>query len=175
MMFIELFVPKGALSVDQRQRVARRLITEFMTEAEEQGVPPELIEAGRMTEQVVVHEPETWVVGGRPVGPDEPPRYVVRVSVPSGWLKEMSAEVISRVTRVLATADDDPDRLYAEPVAWVHVVGLPDGSSGVHGHVTRSADLIRSTDRQGASGGSGSLRREDPVRVVVGTDTLQTR
>lgn len=138
MMFIELFVPKGALSPDRRRRLAERLITEFMTEDEEQGVPPELIAASRTSEQVVVHEPETWVVGGRLVGPDEAPRYVVRVTVPSGWLREMSEEVIARVTRILATADDDPDRLYEEPVAWVHVQGVPDGGVGVFGQVMRS-------------------------------------
>jgi hypothetical protein len=138
MMFFEVYVPTGALSGDQRRSLAERLITEFMTEDEERGVPRALIEATRITEQVVVHEVDTWVVGGLAVGPDEPPRYVVRVSVPSSWLDEMSHEVISRVTRVLASIDADPDRLYDEPVAWVHVHGIPDGSCGVMGRVMRS-------------------------------------
>jgi hypothetical protein len=136
MMFFEVYVPAGALNGDQRRSLAERLITEFMTEDEERGVPRELIEASRVTEQVAVVEVETWVVGGRAVGPDEPPRYVVRVSVPSGWLGEMSEEVISRVTRVLASLDDDPDRLYDEPVAWVHVHGIPAGTCGVMGRVS---------------------------------------
>jgi hypothetical protein len=145
MMFIEVYVPTGALSGDQRRCLAERLITEFMTEDEERGVPRELIEATRMTEQVVIHEIETWAVGGRAVEPDEPPRYVVRVSVPSGWLGEMDHEVISRVTRVLASIDGDPERLYDEPVAWVHVHGIPDGGCGVMGQAMRSprASLTR--------------------------------
>ena len=143
MMFFEVYVPSGALSGDQRRNLAERLITEFMTEAEERGVPPALIEAARMTEQVVVHEVETWVVGGRAVSPDEPPRYVVRVSVPSGWLREMSQEVISRVTRVLASIDANPERLYDEPVAWVHVHGIPDGGCGVFGQAMRSTAGVR--------------------------------
>jgi phenylpyruvate tautomerase PptA (4-oxalocrotonate tautomerase family) len=144
MMFIEVFVPKGALDPHQRRRLGERLITEFMTEDEERRVPPALIELGRLTEQVVVHEVETWVVGGRAVDPDEPPRYVVRVSVPSGWLTEMSEEVIARVTRVLAGGEPESDRVYDEPVAWVHVQGIADGSLGVFGQVMRSA-LLRPT------------------------------
>lgn len=142
MMFIELFIPAGALDADRRDRLAERLITDFMTEEEERGVPPALIEAGRMTEQVVVHEVETWVVGGRTIGRDGPPRYVVRVSVPQGWLPEMSQEVISRITRILADADDDPDRVYNEPVAWVHVQGIPEGGCGVFGQVMRSLAAV---------------------------------
>jgi phenylpyruvate tautomerase PptA (4-oxalocrotonate tautomerase family) len=146
MMFIEVYVPAGALSPDQRRRLAERLITEFMTEEEERGVPRELIEAVRMTEQVIVHEIDTWVVGGRAVDAEEPPRYVVRVSVPNSWLGEMEQEVISRVTRVLASADGDPERLYDEPVAWVHVHGIPDGGCGVMGRVMRSPLALTQAD-----------------------------
>jgi hypothetical protein len=124
MMFIEVFVPKGVLGPAQRRSLAERLITDFMDEDEELGVPPELIAASRLSEQVVVHEPETWVVGGRLVSPDEGPRYVVRVTVPSGWLPDMGQEVIARVSRVLAAADYDPGRRYEEPVAWVQVQGV---------------------------------------------------
>jgi YHS domain-containing protein len=143
MMFIELFVPKGALSTEQRRRLSERLIIEFMTEEEEASAPAAVIEASRAIEQVVVHEPDTWIVGGRPVDPAEPPRYVVRVSVPGSWRKEMSAEVISRVTRVLAEADADPQRLYREPHAWVHVIGIPEGSCGAFGQVMGSSDIVK--------------------------------
>jgi phenylpyruvate tautomerase PptA (4-oxalocrotonate tautomerase family) len=142
MMFFEVYVPSGALSGDQRRSLAERLITDFMTEDEERGVPSALIEAARMTEQVVVHQVDTWVVGGRAIGADER-RYVVRVSVPSGWLREMRQEVISRVTRVLASFDAIPDRVYDEPVAWVYVEGIPDGSCGVFGKAMRSAAGVR--------------------------------
>jgi YHS domain-containing protein len=143
MMFIELFVPKGALSEAQRRRLSERLITEFMTEAEEQSAPAEVIEAGRAIWQVVVHEPDPWIAGGRAVDAGEPPRYVVRVSVSAAWRKEMSAEVISRVTRILAEADQNPQRLYQEPVAWVHVIGVPEGSCGAFGQVMTSTDIVK--------------------------------
>jgi len=140
MMFVELFAPKGALGPEQRRRVAERLATEVMRE---ESAPPAVIEASLAMSHVVVHEPDTWLVGGRPVESTEAPRYLVRVSVPDAWRKEMSEHVISRVTRVLAEIDDDPHRLFREPHAWVHVVGVPEGSMGAFGHVMGSTDIVK--------------------------------
>lgn len=140
MMFVELFAPKGALGPEQRQRVAERLATEVMRE---ESAPPAVIEASLAISHVVVHEPDTWLIGGRPVESTEAPRYLVRVSVPNAWRKEMSEHVISRVTRVLADVDDDPHRLYREPHAWVHVVGVPEGSMGSLGQVMGSTEIIK--------------------------------
>lgn len=171
MMFIELFVPKGVLSAEQRRRVSERLITEFMTDEEERSAPAAVIEAARSIWQVVVHEPETWIVGGRPVEPGEPPRYVVRVSVPGPWRKEMSAEAVSRITRVLAEGDEHPRRLYDEPVAWVHVVGISEGSLGAFGQVLESADVVKmitkpfreSSDRDATVAAAAPGTAVDPV------------
>ncbi len=143
MMFIELFVPKGTLSEEQRRRLSERLITEFMTGEEEQSAPSGVIEANRAIQQVVIHEPDTWIVGGKPIAPNEPPRYLVRVSIPASWRKQMSAEVISRVTRVLAETEPNPQRLYQEPVAWVHVIGVPEGGYGTFGKALEGTDLIK--------------------------------
>jgi YHS domain-containing protein len=139
MIFIELFTHKGALSTEQRHLLSKRLI-EVLSE---ESAPAEVIEAWRGISQVVFHEPDTWSVGGRVVDPTEPPRYAVRVSVPGAWRKEMSAYVISRFTQVLAEADADPQRLYREPHAWVHIIGIPEGSCGAFGQVMRSTDIIK--------------------------------
>lgn len=55
----------------------------------------------------------------------------------------MSAEVISRVTRVLAEADPNPQRLYQEPIAWVHVIGVPEGGYGTFGKALEGTDIVR--------------------------------
>jgi len=157
-MIFELFIPRGALSQEQRRRLSERLITEFMTDDEAQSAPAEVIEANRALQHVIVHEPDTWIVGGRLVDPGEPPPYFVRVSVPGNWRKQMSAEVIARVTRVLAEADDNPERLYHEPAAWVHVVGVPEGGYGVFGQAMQSNDLVKMTTRS---------FRESPERAAV--------
>jgi YHS domain-containing protein/phenylpyruvate tautomerase PptA (4-oxalocrotonate tautomerase family) len=181
MMFIELFAPKGALSEEQRRQIAERLVTEVMYE---ESAPAAVLEAGRAFTQVVVHEPDAWIVGGRPVDPAEPPRYVVRVSVPGSWRKEGSAWLISRVTRVLAEADADPQRLYQEPHAWVHVVGIPEGGCGAFGQVLRSSDITRLITKPYREAPEGSIPTKelapgmaiDPIcgMTVPLTDTAMT-
>jgi YHS domain-containing protein/phenylpyruvate tautomerase PptA (4-oxalocrotonate tautomerase family) len=161
MMFVELFAPKGALSTEQRRQIAERLITEVMLE---ESAPAAVVEAGRAISQMVVHEPDTWIVGGRAVDPSEPPRYVVRVSVPAAWRKEMSAELIARVTRVLAEADTDPRRLYQQPHVWVHVVGVAEGSCGVFGQVMRSTDIVKMLVKPLGEAASGGIPVEQPAK-----------
>jgi YHS domain-containing protein/phenylpyruvate tautomerase PptA (4-oxalocrotonate tautomerase family) len=158
MMFIELFFPKGALSEEQRRQIAERLVTEVMYE---ESAPASVLEAGRALTQVVIHEPDTWIIGGRSVDPSEPPRYVVRVSVPGSWRKEGSAWLISRVTQVLAEADANPQRLYQEPHAWVHVVGIPEGSCGAFGQVMRSTDITRLITKPYREAPEGSIPTQE--------------
>ena len=159
MMFIELFAPEGALSEDQRRHLGERLIDVMSEEI----APAEVIEAWRAMCQVVVYEPEMWIVGGREVDPTEPPRYVVRVSVPGAWRKEMSAEVISRFTRVLAETDADPQRLYQEPHAWVQIIGIPEGSCGVFGQVLRSTDIINMVTKPFREAPEGRIPADEPA------------
>lgn len=123
MIFIEMFVAKGTLSEDERRAQCERLITEVVYE---ETAPPEVIASSRAMCQVVVHEPDTWVVG-----PGGVPRTLVRLTVPGAWRKEASAEFIARAHRVVG---DD---------AWVHVVGVPEGSQGAFGQVMRSTDIIK--------------------------------
>jgi YHS domain-containing protein len=136
-----LFVPKGTLGEEQRRHLSGRIINELIRI--EDHAPASVIEASLAISQVVVHEPDQWIVGGRPFDPAEPPRYVVRVSVPGAWRREMSEHLISVITRVLAEADEDPQRLYQEPHAWVYVVGIPEGGSGAFGKVMHSNDILK--------------------------------
>jgi YHS domain-containing protein/phenylpyruvate tautomerase PptA (4-oxalocrotonate tautomerase family) len=180
MMLIELFAPKGALSKEQRRDLGERLI-EVMSE---ESAPAEVIEAWRGISQVVFHEPDTWIVGGRVVDPTEPPRYIVRVSVPGAWRKEMSAHVISRFTQVLAEADENPQRLYLEPHAWVHIIGIPEGSFGAFGQVMRSTDIIKMVTEPFRAAPEGRIPADEPApgsaidpicgMTVVLTDTSIT-
>jgi len=143
MTLFELFVPRGTLGGEQSRRLGERLVTEVVSA---EGAPAAVIERGRALTQVVVHEPDAWIVGGRPVDPTEAPRYVVRVTVPGGHLSDgMRAELVARITRAIAEVDEDPQRLYHEPSAWVHIVEIPDGSIGVFGQVMRTAEIIKMT------------------------------
>ncbi|MGC9540695.1 YHS domain-containing protein [Streptomyces sp. UG1] len=149
MILIELFAPPGALDSAQREWLARRMIELLMaSDQPDDSHAPEVLEAARSWTQVLIHEPTTWVVGGRQsVDPADPPRYVVRVSAPAAWRKDMSGHVIDCLTQALAEAEKaagrDPDRLRHEPHAWIHVIGVTEGSLGVLGRAMGSLDLIR--------------------------------
>jgi len=92
---------------------------------------------------VVVHEPSTWTVGGREVTGADGGRYLVRVTVPGGHLDDaMPAELVARVTRVLAGHDAAGGRLYTDPRAWVQIIEVPDGHAGVLGRVMPTAAFV---------------------------------
>jgi YHS domain-containing protein/phenylpyruvate tautomerase PptA (4-oxalocrotonate tautomerase family) len=162
---IELFAPKGSLDDDQRRWLSERLVTELIAA---DGAPAELIERGRDITWLIVHEPEVWSVGGRPVDAAERPRYVVRVNVPGGHLNAgMRAEMVARLTRVIAAVGDHPQRVYEQPDAWVHINELPSGNIGAFGQVVSTADITRMVvtgDRPAAAaGGSGDAPAVDTV------------
>lgn len=143
MTLIELFAPKGALDAAARDRLGERLVAALISG---DGVPADILERGRTHTWVVVHEPAAWIAGGVAVASDAPARYLVRVSVPAGHLNDgMRAELVTRVTRSLAESVPDPERLYHETDAWVHILELPDGSIGTLGQVVSTADIVRMT------------------------------
>jgi YHS domain-containing protein/phenylpyruvate tautomerase PptA (4-oxalocrotonate tautomerase family) len=139
MMFTEVFVPKGALREEERARLAERLTLRGLHG--EEGADPGVLDFLESITHVVVHEVDVWVAGGRRLGSDGPPRYVVRVHVPGPWRKSLSESVVEQVTRVLAESDPDPDRLRREPHAEVHVLGVPDGGYGAFGRVVGDSAL----------------------------------
>jgi YHS domain-containing protein len=101
---------------------------------------------------VLVHEPATWVLGQRPTAdPADPPRYLVRVTVPASWRKEMSDHTVDIITGVLAeterAAGRDPERLRRDPHAVTLVDGISEGGIGIHGRVMGSLDLTELISR----------------------------
>jgi phenylpyruvate tautomerase PptA (4-oxalocrotonate tautomerase family) len=138
MPFVEVFTKRGSLSEQQRTHISQELVAEVMAA---EGAPD--TEAARSISWLVLQEADTWVVGGRPIDASEPPRFVVRVGVPAGSLDDdKRADMIKRITRVLAASDDDPDRLHERPPAWVHINEIPEGNWGARGQVVRLADIV---------------------------------
>lgn len=146
MIVIELFAPAGVLDQARRQRLGKRLIDALMgtKDAHAEAV----MDSARALTQVLIHEPAAWFTGDRhPVDPADPPRYLIRVSAPAAWRKEMSAHAIDRLTRALAEteaeAGRDADRLRDQPHALVLIVGIAEGSLGLCGRPIGSLDLIQ--------------------------------
>ncbi|UNZ19675.1 hypothetical protein [Streptomyces sp. 891-h] len=150
MLLIEVFTPKGALSEEEQQALGKRLIDTLMVEDDSHAI--EVIEAQRRLTQVLVHEPATWVLGERPAADAAaPPRYLVRVTVPASWRKEMSEYTVRIVSEVLAeterAAGRDPERIRREPHAVVLVDGISEGGVGLYGRAMSSLDLTELVSR----------------------------
>lgn len=151
--FLELLVPAGRFTNDQRRALAGRLtLTELIRHADEvadvvdpseaASADPGVMSMIEDSSHVVVHEIENWFVGGRALEPEDPCRYVARVYVPAPWRKGMSAFLIASITRAIAKFDPDPDHLYDRSHAEVAVLGVPEGSYGVRGRVAKESDVL---------------------------------
>lgn len=138
MPFVELFVPKGSLDQEQQQKIGERLVSEVMLA---EGAPD--TETARAISWLVINEIDAWFVGGRRLPAGEKPKYVVRVGVPAGSMNDdKRTDIVKRVTRVLADADDEPARFADAGTAWVHINEVPEGNWGARGRIVRTEDIV---------------------------------
>jgi phenylpyruvate tautomerase PptA (4-oxalocrotonate tautomerase family) len=165
MPFVEVFSPPGAPRPEQRSRIAERLVAEVMTA---EGAPD--TPHAREISWLVWHDAIAWSVGGAAAGNGAPPRYAVRVSVPAASLTDAKrSAIVERVTRVLADADDDPDRFYSSIAAFVLVNEVPEGNWGGVGRVVRFPEIAHFV----MTGLPGSLPAEE-VAALVGAGSSWT-
>ncbi|MGR6924388.1 tautomerase family protein [[Actinomadura] parvosata] len=137
MPFVELFVPKGLLDQQHRERIGGRLVSEVMIA---EGAPD--TEAARSISWLVINEIDAWFVGGQQLSAGEKPKYMVRVGVPAGSVNDdKRRDIVQRVTRVLADADTDPGRFTQATTAWVHINEIPEGNWGARGEIVRIEDI----------------------------------
>lgn len=138
MTLIEVFVPKGSLSEADRDALGEHLATELLSG---EG---DVVRRARAMAWVLIHEPRNWTVGGSAVASIDPPRFIVRLTVPGGHMNDAQrAEAVARITRALSSFAGDSQRLYRHPHAWVQIVEAPDGSLGLFGQVLGNADLVQ--------------------------------
>lgn len=137
MPFVEVFSTPGTPRPEQRKQIAERLVAEVMVA---EGAPDN--EYARAISWLVWHEVEAWSIGGRLASTDEPPRYVVRVSLPAAAVTDAKREeIVMRVTRVLADADDEPERMYTSISSFVLIDEVPEGNWGGIGRVVRFNEI----------------------------------
>jgi phenylpyruvate tautomerase PptA (4-oxalocrotonate tautomerase family) len=138
MPFVELFTPRGSVTVTERNKIARKLVHEVMRA---EGAPD--TPAARSISWLVIHEVDEWWIGHDPWEEGMSPRWVVRVGVPAGSLNDAKRQdVVERVTQVLSEAELIRDLLKREPVAWIHIDEIPDGNWGAMGRVVRLPDIV---------------------------------
>lgn len=169
MIHIDLYVPQGALDAAHRARIAERLVTELYAMGD--SAPAAVMAESRAMCTVLVHETGTWVTGDRTLGPDSPPRYLARVTVPEAWVHDMSTYMIGLVNRVLAAEEPAGDRLTREPHAWVQVLGLPDRTFGTQGRALGALDVVRMVTAPYRSS-PGRFTPREPLAEGTGLDPV---
>jgi YHS domain-containing protein len=141
MNLIEILYPEGRLDPARRKAIAAAVISSLLRAPE---APPSALErAGRMT-HVWFRECRDWTTGDGPfvAAVDAGIPLVVTVTVPEVWRAELSARAIGAVRDALADVGMAPED-GEEPALWVNVVGIEEGSIGMAGQPTRSADIVR--------------------------------
>ncbi|MGH7921167.1 MAG: hypothetical protein ACREQM_14685 [Candidatus Dormibacteraceae bacterium] len=185
---LELFVPAGRFTRDQRRDLAGRLtLSQLLTHVDELGgvldaaVATEAASADlgvlTMLEEychVVVHEVDTWVVGRRTVEGPSAGRYVARVYVPGPWRSSMASFLIGSITHVLTKFDPDGSGLAEEPLVEVAVLGVPEGGYGVRGRVAKESDVLDliSAARENRQRTTPEGKLIDPVCGMIAVEGL---
>ncbi|MFB4318991.1 YHS domain protein [Actinomadura sp. 21ATH] len=169
MLFIEIFVPPGRLDLSRRRRIASSLLRGMTGDpAAEEGLDGRSGAVFASRFHVVVHEPETWVVGESAVERGGPAPYMVRVHVPGPWRKDTSEYVIAAFTSRIVEVDPDAD-------VQVHVLGVPEGSIGVRGEAKTSAALVEMMNEPLQQDyAEGKAVRDPMCDMLVPLDTAPT-
>ena len=129
MPFVEVFAPHGSVDPEQRTRISSMLVAEVMRA---EGAPE--TEAPRSSSWTDV---KYWTVF-QPTDAREPAHYVVRISVPAASMTdEKRADIVARVSKVLADADAHRFRPHRRPTAWVQIMEVADAD----GRVVRFAEI----------------------------------
>ncbi|MGH3412225.1 MAG: hypothetical protein ACRDPH_04000 [Marmoricola sp.] len=138
MNLIEITHPAGTLTDDQRRSIATSIIANLLVEPD---APPEAIERAGRTTHVWFREATGWTSGGPADALDAVTPIVATITVPQAWLSDLTRHAMSAV-RAALVRHLGPASLSPEST-WVNVVGIPDGSIGMHGRPTTSSDLVR--------------------------------
>lgn len=137
MPLVDIFTPTGSLKDEQRAEISRQLMAETISIEGVADTP-----ASRSISWVLWHDIDGWWVGADRVTASDATRFVVRVQTPEGSLEgDKRAQIVERVTAVLAKSDPDPDRFTRETAAWVLIEEVAEGNWGSHGRIIGWSDI----------------------------------
>ena len=126
--FVEVFAPHGTVTPEDRSRISTMLVAEVMRAEGASDTEP--ARASTWTDI------EYWPLF-QPTDSREPAHYVVRVSVPAASMTdEKRADIVARVSKVLADANAHRFRQARRPTAWVQIMDV-----ATDGRVVRFAEI----------------------------------
>lgn len=141
MFLVDITYPQGALDGAARTALASKLSTAILG-GDGDGVPEATMRRARAMTHVVFHPAESWTTGHGPLRDDSPAPYLVTVTVPDAWRKDVSEHTIGAIRTALL--DDDPvgAPTRAGGDVWINVVGVRDGSIGLDGRPSTADDVV---------------------------------
>ena len=138
MPMIDVTLPEGALTEDQRNALGERLTTTLLKWEGAADIP--------FTRQISVVYFDERPAGSIYVAGEQAaePRYRVLVTVPEGAITDddRKAGLVEEITRdILEAAGDEGDE--AAFRVWVFIHAVPDGHWGGAGRVFRFSDIVK--------------------------------
>ncbi|GGS39272.1 hypothetical protein [Actinokineospora fastidiosa] len=137
MNLIEITYPQGALEPEARTAIAERIATGLLGTDE---IPPETLRRARRMTHVLFHEAASWSTGDGPV--DDPPPYLVTITVPEAWRADVSRPCMGIVRAALRRHDEARGHVRAGGDVWITVVGIADGDIGLNGSPATARDVV---------------------------------
>ncbi|HEY8547255.1 MAG TPA: hypothetical protein VIL36_19475, partial [Acidimicrobiales bacterium] len=92
MNLIEITYPAGRLDAQARAAIADRVLLGLLGTGD--AAPEATMRRARAMTHVVFHPAESWTTGDGPVPDDRPSPYLVTLTVPDAWRREIAAHAI---------------------------------------------------------------------------------
>lgn len=164
MFLIEITYPEGVLDAGARAEVAAAL-TAALNGNDDAAAPEATMKRARAMTHVAFHPAQSWTTGHGALPADQPPPYIVTITVPEAWRKEISSHSIAQIPTILERHDPAGAARRPGGHLWVNVVGVRDGSIGLNGKPSSADDvLMYMTEEYRASGDADA---DLPDGVVV--------
>ncbi|HEY1174958.1 MAG TPA: hypothetical protein VGF17_02285 [Phytomonospora sp.] len=153
MLYVEVNVPEGRLSLAERRRLAAMLTADDILAGE---LDPGAAGRCRPLTHVLVREAEVWLAGGRFAHASGSARYLVTVHA-GPWAEALAGRLVTEITRRIEDFEGDPDATRFGGRCLVHVVGVAPGGVAAYGEVLTGAGLAADERAPGASPGRPRL------------------
>ena len=141
MFLVDITYPPGVLAEEARAAIAEQVATGLLGGPAGGGAEATMRRARSMT-HVVFHSAESWTTGDGPPPAAHPPPYLVTITVPDAWRRDISEHAIRAVHDALLAHDPIGEPARPGGDVWINVVGVRDGSIGLGGRACSAEDVV---------------------------------
>jgi YHS domain-containing protein len=163
MNLVEIACPRGAMSEDERARMAASITSATVGETE--MAPEATLKRARRMTHIAFRELDGWTTGDGPVAPDAPPPFVITVTVPEAWRSEVSRQFTGVMRAAIRRYDAGRGYSRAGGDVWINTVGILDGSIGLNGTASTADDVLAYMTEEYRAGSTESTGLPDGVVI----------